>query len=109
MGPSTLRDVFGRVPDRYTGYSRYVEHVPTRNVLTGVELINLRAELLSASRTLDEASLDKYQFLRDAFLQRRLNQVHDGKVPQAERDKLDESLEVPSPAAGKPAASPTPR
>jgi phospholipid-binding lipoprotein MlaA len=104
LGPSTVRDVFGRVPDRYTGYSRYVEHIPTRNVLSATEIINLRAELLSTTKTLDEASLDKYQFLRDAFLQRRLNQVHDGKVPQTERDKLEEGLEVPSAAPAAPAS-----
>lgn len=106
MGPSTLRDAFGRVPDRYAGYSRYVDHIPTRNVLTATEIINLRAELLATTKTLDEASLDKYQFLRDAFLQRRLSQVHDGKVPQAEREKLEDALESPaSPAPAKPPAA----
>jgi phospholipid-binding lipoprotein MlaA len=116
LGPSTLRDTFGRFPDRYVGYSRYVEHVRTRNVLSGVEIIQIRADLLAATKTLDEASLDKYQFTRDAFLQRRLNQVHDGKVPSKEREKLDDSLEpvitpsapsTPATPAAKPAA-PTP-
>jgi phospholipid-binding lipoprotein MlaA len=106
LGPSTLRDAVGRVPDSQLGYSSQIQHVPTRNVTLGLDIINIRAELLNTSRTLDEASLDKYQFLRDAFLQRRLNQVHDGKVPQAERDKLEESLEAPAtpaPTAAKPA------
>ena len=96
MGPSTLRDALGRWPDSQLGLNKQIDHVRTRNVTTGVELINLRAELLNASRTLDEASLDKYQFLRDAYLQRRLNQVKDGKVSQADRDKLEESLETPA-------------
>jgi phospholipid-binding lipoprotein MlaA len=110
LGPSTLRDTVGRFPDRYVGYSRYVEHVPTRNVLTGVEIIQLRAELLKTTQTLDEASLDKYQFLRDAFLQRRLNQVHDGKVPKNAREKLDESLEAPiaAPVSSTPAKASAP-
>ncbi len=95
MGPSTLRDAIARVPDSRLGYSRQIGHVPTRNVTLGLDIINIRAELLNTTKALDEASLDKYQFLRDAFLQRRLNQVHDGKVPSALREKLIEDLEAP--------------
>jgi phospholipid-binding lipoprotein MlaA len=100
LGPSTLRDGIARVPDRYGSYSRYVDHIPTRNSLLGLDIIQIRAELLATTNTLDEASLDKYQFIRDAFLQRRLNQVYDGKVPSAVREKLEEDLEAP---AGAPA------
>ncbi len=95
MGPSTLRDAVARYPDGRLSYGRQIDHVPTRNSTFGLDIINIRAELLSAGKTLEEAALDKYQFLRDAFLQRRLNQVHDGKVPSAMREKLVESLEVP--------------
>ncbi|MCA3002670.1 MAG: VacJ family lipoprotein [Rhodocyclaceae bacterium] len=102
LGPSTLRDAIGRVPDRYTSYSQQVEHVPTSNSLLGLDIIRTRAELLATGKTLEEASLDKYQFLRDAFLQRRLSQVHDGKVPQALREKLEEDIEPPAAASSKP-------
>ncbi len=95
MGPSTLRDAVGRYPDGRLSYRRQIDHVPTRNSTFGLDIINIRAELLNASKTLEEAALDKYQFLRDAFLQRRLNQVHDGNVPSALREKLIESLEAP--------------
>jgi phospholipid-binding lipoprotein MlaA len=106
MGPSTLRDAFGRVPDSRSGYSRYIEHVPTRNSTLGLDIISLRAQLLATTQTLDEASLDKYQFVRDAFLQRRLSQVYDGKVPSAAREKLVDDLDAPSAAA--PAKAPEP-
>jgi phospholipid-binding lipoprotein MlaA len=106
FGPSTVRDAVGRVPDRYAGYSRYLEHVPTRNVTTAIEIVNLRANLLSTTSTLDEAALDKYQFVRDGYLQRRLNQVYDGKVPQEKRDKLEEDLEPGGPATPTPAPAP---
>jgi phospholipid-binding lipoprotein MlaA len=102
LGPSTLRDSVGRVSDRYSSYSRYVEHIPTRNSLLGLDIIHIRAELLAAGKTLEEASLDKYQFLRDAFLQRRLSQVYDGKVPPALREKLEEDLEPPAASPSKP-------
>jgi phospholipid-binding lipoprotein MlaA len=101
MGPSTLRDALARPVDGYAGYYRYVDHVRTRNVLLGTELINVRAELLAASKTLEEASLDQYQFLRDAYLQRRLNQVYDGKVPPAKREQLEDDLDPPAAAPKK--------
>jgi phospholipid-binding lipoprotein MlaA len=107
LGPSTLRDTFAKPVDSYTGYSRYMGHVPTRNSVQALGLINFRAELLNTTSTLDEASLDKYQFIRDAYLQRRLSQVHDGKVPQAKRDKLEEDLDVPDlPGGSKSSAKP---
>jgi phospholipid-binding lipoprotein MlaA len=102
LGPSTLRDTVAKPADAYTGYSRYMGHVPTRNSTQALEIINFRADLLNTTSTLDEASLDKYQFIRDAYLQRRLSQVYDGKVPQAMRDKLEEDLDTPDvPGAAK--------
>ena len=103
-GPSTVRDSVGRFTvDRYTSYSPYVDHKRTSYSATAVELINGRAGFLSAGDALDAASTDKYAFLRDAYLQRRLNQVHDGAVPSAAREALVDSLE-PLAAPAKPAA-----
>lgn len=100
LGPSTLRDTVAKPIDAYTGYTRYMGHVPTRNSTQALDIINFRADLLNTTSALDEASLDKYQFLRDAYLQRRLSQVYDGKVPQAVRDKLEEDLDVPDVSGG---------
>ena len=52
----------------------------------------MRANLLGASNILDVAAIDKYQFIRDAYLQRRLNQVYDGKMPQAKNDQPEDKL-----------------
>ena len=99
MGPSTVRDASGRGVDSFLGWSRQVDHIPTRNSAYVIEAINVRASLLGAGEALEEASLDKYQFLRDAYLQRRLRAVHDGKVSQEKLDKLEEDLEPPKSAA----------
>ncbi|MEO8104563.1 MAG: VacJ family lipoprotein [Betaproteobacteria bacterium] len=107
MGPSTVRDATGRGADSYLGWSRQVDHIPTRNSTFGLEIIQVRESLLGAGQTLEEASLDKYQFLRDAYLQRRLRAVHDGKVSQDKLDKLEEDLEPPRsapPAKSEPPA-----
>ncbi len=92
MGPSTVRDALARPVDSYAGYSRYVGHVPTRYSAFGLEVIDLRAHLLGASSTLDTAALDKYQFVRDAYLQRRLRNVYDGRAPQAMLEQLEDDL-----------------
>ncbi len=105
MGPSTFRDAIGRPVDGYAGYFRYVKHVPTRNVLLATEVIAVRESLLNASKSLEEASLDRYQFLRDAYLQRRLNQVYDGKASSAMKEQLADDLEPPAMPA-KPAIQP---
>lgn len=101
MGPSTLRDAVSRPVDSYAGYFRYVDHIPSRNTAFGVEIIDLRAHLLGASSTLDTAALDKYQFIRDAYLQRRLRNVYDGKAPQEKLDQLEDDLVPPKAEAPK--------
>jgi phospholipid-binding lipoprotein MlaA len=96
MGPSTVRDSVGRLPQRYVEYQFYVDHQATANALLVTDLVNSRANLFAAEDALNTAALDKYTFLRDAYLQRRLRLVHDGKVPQEKLDKLEESLERPA-------------
>jgi len=50
--------------------------------------------LLEATTVLETAALDKYQFVRDAYLQRRRSLVHDGNPP---KDKDDEPRSKPKP------------
>ncbi|MDP3165358.1 MAG: MlaA family lipoprotein, partial [Hydrogenophaga sp.] len=52
-----------------------VEHIPSRNSLTALRLVETRAGLLRAGSLLDEAALDKYTFTREVFLQRRQSVV----------------------------------
>jgi phospholipid-binding lipoprotein MlaA len=88
LGPSTVRDSVGRVAGFYTNPINYIPDVATRNILWGTGLIDTRANLLSLDRLLDGA-LDRYQFIRDAYLQRRRNQVYDGNPPRV-KDEEDE-------------------
>lgn len=77
LGPSTVRDAFGRVPDSMLAATAHIDHVPTRNVVIGVDAINLRASLFKAERMV---SGDKYTFIRNAYLQNREFKVRDGQV-----------------------------
>lgn len=109
LGPSNVRDAVGKVVDFKTDPVTYVNHMRTRNVLWGVRMISYRADLLDTSKILDTAALDPYEFLRDAYLQRRRNLVHDGSPPpdpEGDRDiKMKPRTESPSPPAPEAGAS----
>ncbi|RMQ50063.1 VacJ-like lipoprotein [Pseudomonas cichorii] len=77
LGPSTVRDALAKYPDTYTEPYTYINHVPTRNTIRGVDLVDTRASLLSAERLV---SGDKYTFIRNAYLQNREFKVKDGQV-----------------------------
>lgn len=80
LGPSTLRDTGGLVTDAFLFKPvRYVEDPRTRNGLLATELLDTRAQLLPGSDLLDEAALDPYAFMRDAYLQRRHHQIEGGE------------------------------
>lgn len=82
LGPSTLRDTAGLPVDWETDVVLWHEPVDERNALTVLRTVGARADLLGASRTLEEAALDRYVFLREAFLQRRRSLVYDGNPPR---------------------------
>ena len=81
FGPSTLRDTTGLIADSMTiDPIGYIDDPRTRNIVIATKFIDTRAQLLPGSDLLDEAALDPYTFMRDAYLQRRANQVADGVV-----------------------------
>jgi phospholipid-binding lipoprotein MlaA len=82
LGPSDLRDAAGLVVD-INGYplTYYIDDTTTRNALWILRAVDQRAALIKVEGILDEAALDKYSFIRDAYLQRRRNSVYDGDPP----------------------------
>ena len=88
FGPSSVRDSFGLIGDHYSNPITYVEGPDARNAFYIADVVQSRASLLKAERVLDEAALDEYSYLRDAYLQRRQNLVYDGNPP-LEDDEFD--------------------
>lgn len=80
LGPSTVRDGLALLVDSQLDPIRYI-NVPPRNITIGVRVIDKRAQLLDASNLLQDAALDPYVFIRDAYLTRRQSLVHDGNPP----------------------------
>jgi phospholipid-binding lipoprotein MlaA len=86
LGSSTVRDATGTAVDWAVQPVGEVRPIELRNTLYGLYFVDTRAQLLEASRILEEAALDKYVFQRDAYLQRRRSLIYDGRPP---REKIE--------------------
>jgi len=84
LGPATARDLPKLVVDTYLDPVYYMDDDEARWATYVVRTVNLRAQLLGASKVLEVGALDPYAFTRDAYLQRRLSQVYDGNPPEPE-------------------------
>lgn len=83
LGPSTIRDSAGLASDYalFDPVTNQVDSRTTRYGLLVVDFVDTRADLLQATRLLDEAALDPYIYTREAYLQRRRYYVYDGDPP----------------------------
>jgi phospholipid-binding lipoprotein MlaA len=86
----------------FIGPVGYINNIALRNSLYGLGYLDLRAQALSAESVLDTAALDRYRFLRNAYLKNRRYQVYDGKPPPDEDDDAPAPGAVPNPAPSAP-------
>ncbi len=93
LGPSTVRDGVGLYADSRPSKIRHVDHMRTRNQLYLTNAINRRAQLLDQEKVLDEAALDRYEFIRDAYLLRRESLVYDGNPPREKYEEEENGFE----------------
>ncbi|MGY8905210.1 MAG: MlaA family lipoprotein [Burkholderiales bacterium] len=99
FGPSTLRDAAALSIDASGNVISGINDVATRNSVYVLRAVQVRTDLLRLGAVLDEASLDKYSFTRDAHLQRRRSEIFDGDLPE-DRQSADQVLPA-SPPPGK--------
>ena len=78
IGPRTTRDTFGWAVDSFMDPVWYVEDISLRNSMVGVRYIDLRASLLQTDKLVDQAAIDRYTYIRDAYLQNRRSEIRDG-------------------------------
>jgi phospholipid-binding lipoprotein MlaA len=81
FGPTTVRDGSGVLVRIAVGPVGFVPDVVVRNSLYGLGYVDLRAQALGAGELVDTAALDRYLFIRNAYLLRRRYLVNDGKPP----------------------------
>lgn len=115
LGPSSVRDSVALPFDRAMAPSLVIHETSVQVVAAGLNVVNARANLLGASRVLDDIALDKYSFVRDAYLARRRNLVYDGNPPddalddEERYDMPESSAPAPAnPASGVPPPAPAP-
>lgn len=82
LGPSTVRDTAGLPAELLLAPQVLASSTAVRNGLSVLQATQARAELLPATQVIDRIALDKYLFVRDAYLQHRRALVHgDAQVP----------------------------
>jgi phospholipid-binding lipoprotein MlaA len=81
LGPSTLRDAVALPMDFKGDPSQVFADEASRNSVTAMRLLDVRSGLLQTVDVIKAASLDPYTFVRDGYLQKRRNDIHDGNPP----------------------------
>ncbi len=108
FGPSTVRDSMGLVVDVKFNPLNYMEPA-VRNPLYVLQFVSVRSDLLGATDLLQQAALDKYSFVRDAYTQQRrarLRGTSDNAAPLPEYDDQGDSGAATVPAKGAAAGAP---
>ena len=109
LGPSTIRDGMGMMFDYalFTPYPYIHSNAAIYSIL-GLRYVDLRSQMLETDKLLDEG-LDKYTFIRDAYLQHR-NYLITGEQPDDGSlyvgDEADDSVLSETPQNGTPSRFP---
>jgi len=104
LGPSSVRDSVGSLVDSQGNLVNRTSDVPVRNSLIALRAVDIRANLLAAGDFLEEASLDKYSFVRDIYLERHRRAAGRMAAPAAPEERFD-LPETPGAATAAPAPS----
>jgi phospholipid-binding lipoprotein MlaA len=101
LGPSSPRGVFGLIGDAAANPATYVGFGTFPGMSNGVEAaissgyyvlnaIDKRADNLATEKVVAEAaSVDRYEFIKNAYFQRRNFLVNDGNLPEGDGDPLE--------------------
>jgi phospholipid-binding lipoprotein MlaA len=90
LGPSSARDGTGWYVDSYYGLIENIEDIPTRNSLWASNKLDQRVQLLDAEAVIEDTVVDRYSFIRDAYMMRRQSLVYDGDPPREKYDDEDD-------------------
>jgi len=93
LGPSTVRDTVALPGDWYGDPWTHVNDIPWRNSGIVVRAVDQRASVLDASNLLEDAALDRYEFIRDGYLQRRASRVLDTDKAEERAEKVQKGLD----------------
>ena len=86
LGPRSVRDGAAWTLDRQVSLANLAGDGSRSWTLSTVELMQTRSEMLAAQALLGQVALDRYTFVRDAYLARRRSLVYDGNPPPEPED-----------------------
>lgn len=92
FGPRTVRDTFGMVGDAPLSPLRQIERDRIRIPLQGLQLVDVRAQLLPLD-SLREGAEDEYALLRDSWTQRRDYQIFGDRMEKNGETQLPDYLQ----------------
>ncbi|MCW8899051.1 MAG: VacJ family lipoprotein [Gammaproteobacteria bacterium] len=93
FGSKTLRGTAGFAIESVYDPVYKIENDDVMWSTVALRAVDTRYSLLQASRIVDQAALDKYSFIRDAYLQHRKNLIYDGNPPAEETAPPPKSTE----------------
>jgi phospholipid-binding lipoprotein MlaA len=93
LGPSTVRDTAALPGDFWGDPWTHVNDIPWRNGGILLRAVAQRAAVLDASNLLEDAALDRYEFIRDGYLQRRASKVLDNDKAEKRAEKVQEKID----------------
>lgn len=97
LGPSTVRDTLALPADRAVSPARLADREARRVAVTALGIVDTRANLLATTELLGQVALDRYTFVRDAYLSRRRDQIFDGAAPLEDFGDEPEAALAPKP------------
>jgi phospholipid-binding lipoprotein MlaA len=97
IGPSSVRDAIGwPVNYEFMTIYPYVYPIRFRYVLYGTYVISKRGEILRFQNVMEQAAVDRYAFMRDAYLQNRDYMIERNQQlgnPYLDKSTLEKSAE----------------
>jgi phospholipid-binding lipoprotein MlaA len=114
LGPRTLRDAFGNAVEAPAAPLQQIEEDRVRVFLQGLQLVDLRTNLLAAD-SMRAGAYDDYTLTRDAWLQRRNYQIdtddgaHDDTLPSYLDDAPAPEATTPDSTGNPPQDTPAPQ
>ena len=88
FGPKTIRSTVALPFDLRGNSLVRPDDIAARNTLGALRIVHQRAALLGAGRAVEEGSLDRYDYMRDFYLQQRRYEIYDGNPP---RERFDDA------------------
>lgn len=93
FGPSDYRGLAALPVNSLASASSQISDTGAANALTVIGVIDKRASLLDATKLIDDVALDKYHFVREAYLQRRKQREGGKDVEQRDEDRTVDAHE----------------